>query len=190
MKNLSIKLDENILQWETPRPRFFQLPKGCFVVPIDFFPHFLWGIGFISIKVIASASYLANWVFIAPIIDIKFLFNCHFFSLEMIGINSFDMFMLQAHLRLAWEFLPLDVVVCVPLFGQFVNRGINSLQENILDKFHYNFFSNIIFNMAFESYHVHLMSYASSYVSTWFFVDSIISFFLFGLRCFLLCIVD
>jgi hypothetical protein len=29
--------------WETLRPRFFQLPKGCFGVPINLFPHFLWG---------------------------------------------------------------------------------------------------------------------------------------------------
>jgi len=77
----------------------------------------------------------------------------------MISINSFDLLMLQAHLRLAWEFLPLEVA-CVPPFGQFVNRGVNSLQENILDKFHDNSFSNIISNMASESHHVHLVSYA------------------------------
>jgi len=29
--------------WETLRPRFFQLPKGCFGVPINFFPHLVWG---------------------------------------------------------------------------------------------------------------------------------------------------
>lgn len=100
-------------------------------MPINFFRIFCGGINFISIEVIALATYLANWVFIAPIINIKFLFNCRLFSLEMIGVNSFDLLMLQAHLRLAWEFLPLDVVACVPPFGQFVNKGVNSLQENI-----------------------------------------------------------
>lgn len=80
--------------WETPRPRFFQLPKGCFRVPIDFFPISCGGINFISIEVIIPATYLVNWVFIAPIINIKFLFNCRLFSLEMIGINSFDLLML------------------------------------------------------------------------------------------------
>jgi hypothetical protein len=189
----------NVGFWETPKPRFFQLPKGCFGVPINFFPHLLWGDRFHfhrghcsfarNVSNYLISIYLENWVFIALIIGIKFLFNYHFFSLEMIGINSFDLLMLQAHLRLAWEFLPLEVA-CVPPFGQFVNKGVNSLQENILDKFHDNFFSNIIFNMASESHHVHLMSYASSWVSAWFFVHSIFFLFSFGLRCFLLYITN
>jgi len=86
-------------------------------------------------------------------------------------------------LRLAWEFLPLEVA-CVPPFGQFVNRGVNSLQENILDKFHDNFFFNIISNMAFESHHVRLMSYVSSWVSAWFFAHTIFFFFCLALDVF------
>jgi hypothetical protein len=47
--------------------------------------------------------------------------------------------------------LPLDVVACVPPFAQFVEKGVNQLQDSILDRLHDLFFSNIIFNMVFNS---------------------------------------
>lgn len=69
----------------------------------------------ISIELIVLATYLGSWAFVAHIIFAKSLLDhCPF--LEAMGVNSFGMLSFWAHLKLAWEFLPLDVVAYIPLF--------------------------------------------------------------------------
>jgi len=70
----------------------------------------------ISIELIVLATYLGSWAFVAHIIFAKSLLDHCPFLLEAMGVNSFGMLSLWAHLKLAWEFLPLDVVAYIPLF--------------------------------------------------------------------------
>ncbi len=82
------------------------------------------------------------------------------------------------------------MVACVPLFGQFVKKGINWLQENISKKLHDHSFSNIISKMIFNFHHTHLKSCVGPRVSTWLFVHLVILSFHLALDvfCSMLCI--
>jgi hypothetical protein len=52
----------------------------------------------------------------------------------------------------------LDVMVCIPLFMQFVKRGSYWFQMGISNKLHDHSFSNIISKMDFDLHHAHLKS--------------------------------
>ncbi len=72
------------------------------------------------------------------------------------------------------ELFPPNMVACVPPFMQFAKKGLNWLQQSILNKLHDHSFSNIIFDMAFDLHHGHLRSCAGPRASVWFFVHLII----------------
>ncbi len=74
-------------------------------------------------------AYLGNLALVAPIIIIRFLLNNHPFLLEAIGATIWST-PLQAHLRLE-RLLPPNVMFCIPLFVQFVKKGIDQFQESI-----------------------------------------------------------
>jgi len=77
------------------------------------FPISYGGFNLICTKLIALAAYLGNWALVAPIIVTKFLLDHCLFLLEAIGVSDFGPFPFQAHLKLAQEFLPSDIVACV-----------------------------------------------------------------------------
>jgi hypothetical protein len=66
------------------------------------------------------------------------------------------------------------VVACVPLFGQFVKKGVDWFQKNISNKLHDHYFSNIISKMILNSHHVHLKSCVGPSVNAWLFVHLVI----------------
>jgi hypothetical protein len=68
-------------------------------------------------------AYLRNWALIAMTITTRFISNHHpLLKLEMVGASTFGPFPFKTHLRLVMELLPLDMVACVVLFMQFVER--------------------------------------------------------------------
>jgi hypothetical protein len=80
------------------------------------------------------------------------MLNSHPFLFESIGVNNLGSLSLWAHLKLAWEFLPLVEVTCVPLFKQLIERGIYQLHENISEILYDHFFLGIIFNLLSNSH--------------------------------------
>jgi hypothetical protein len=90
------------------------MPPWC--VDILFSPSFVGELNLISIELIVLVAYLGSWAFVEHIIFAEFLSNHCPFLLEAIGVNSFGLFSFWARLKLAWEFLPLDVVTYISLF--------------------------------------------------------------------------
>ncbi len=121
-----------------------------FSASISFSPHSHGRIGLISIKIITPATYFGNWAFIARIIHAKFLSNHHLFLLEVIGASNFHPLPFQAHLKLVGKLFPPNVMTCVPPFMQFVERGLDRLQKNILNRLYNHSLSFIISNMPFD----------------------------------------
>ncbi len=88
-------------------------------------------------------------------------------------------------MKFTQKLFPLDVVACVPLFGQFAKKGVDWFQENISNKLHDHSFSNIISKMISNSHHAHLKSCVGprandDFLFTW-------SFFLFILALDVFC---
>ncbi len=134
-------------------PMFFRLPTCPFSVSIGFVPHLSWRDQPHFHKVHYANNLFWGWVLIATIITTKDLSNYGPFLLKAISVSSFGPFPFQAHLGLMDEFFSLNIVTCIPLFMQFVERGLNCFQESISNKLHNHFFSSIIFNMVFYSHY-------------------------------------
>lgn len=120
------QLDLHESFWKIHGPRFFELFLDHLSALVVSFPISHGGIHLISTKLISMVVSLRNWALIATTITTRFILNHHpLLKLEMISASTFGPFPFETHLKLAGELLPLDMVACVVLFMQFVERRSN-----------------------------------------------------------------
>jgi len=111
---------------------------------------------------------------------LKFLLVSHLFLIEAVGANNLGFFPFHAHLRLFQEFFFMDITTCLSPFEQFAKRGVDQLQETILEILHDHSFFSIISDMYFDSHWACLKFCARPSAKAWLFAYSIIP-------CFCLC---
>lgn len=119
-------------------------------------------------------AYLGNWALFAPIIIVRFLLNNHPFLLEAIGatisVYSFPS---------TFDIRGVPSPKCGALHSPFcaICKKGNQFQESILCKLHEHSFSNIIYNMASNSYHMWLRFYVGLGAHIYFFACQVIPSF-------------
>jgi len=85
------------------------------------------GVGFIFAKTITLMAFLGSWALGTCVIAFRFL-------LEAIRASNSGSLPFQAHLKLSRELPPFVVRECLPPFEQFAKKGVDQLQEIILEK--------------------------------------------------------
>ncbi len=92
------------------------------------------GVGFIFAKTITLMAFLGSWALVTCVIAFRFLLDSCPFLLEAIRASNSGSLPFQAHLKLSKELPPFVVRKCLPPFEQFAKKGVDQLQEIILEK--------------------------------------------------------
>jgi hypothetical protein len=140
-------------------------------------PIFNGGISFIFVETTTLMVYLRSWAFVTLVNVFTFLLDSLPFLLEAIGENNLGLLAFHAHLKLFKKKLKIVMTTCLPSFKQLVKRGVIQLQKTISKRLHDHSFSNIIFNMSFDSHWTCLKSYAWPSTKTWLYACLVISCF-------------